>query len=412
MHSDIVTGYSSAISYDSEGDSRNSITNRCDPELTGYVCNDVRRQGSGKSVSWTQQSVSQAASNQVASADTAMKHSQHDSSGWIDRVTVCTSCGFDALVILVYLAVVDVTILSGATPPVVRAFLGIPLLLFLPGYAVTAALFPRAVDRLRTADHHRAFGTATDGALLPGERLALSFGTSLAVLPLLGLVHGVTGIGYSPQILVGLLNTVILLGLALGVARRLQTPRRDRVAFAPGTWPAKVKARLTSRSQFDTVLLVGLVVVMVVATSGLSYALVSPGDGETYTTVKLLTENESGDLVTDGYPEELSPGESASLVLGVENHENAQTSYTVVTELQSVREENGSTTVLKESELGRTSQTVPAGDTWYNERSVTPDLAGERLRLVFLVYRGEPADDPEISNAYRYVHVSFSGESE
>src|SRR5271157_1961330 len=57
----------------------------------------------------------------------------------------------------------------------VRIPLGLLMVLFLPGYALIAALFPRKDD--------------LDGI----ERLALSFGLSIAVVPLIGL-----GLNYTP----------------------------------------------------------------------------------------------------------------------------------------------------------------------------------------------------------------------
>ena len=50
----------------------------------------------------------------------------------------------------------------------IRIILGLPLVLFLPGYALIATLFPRKDD------------------LDAIERIALSFGLSIAITPLLG----------------------------------------------------------------------------------------------------------------------------------------------------------------------------------------------------------------------------------
>jgi len=50
----------------------------------------------------------------------------------------------------------------------IRIILGLPLVLFLPGYSLIAALFPRKDD--------------LDGI----ERVALSFGLSIAIVPLIG----------------------------------------------------------------------------------------------------------------------------------------------------------------------------------------------------------------------------------
>ena len=59
----------------------------------------------------------------------------------------------------------------------VRIILGLPLVLFLQGYALIAALFPRKDD--------------LDGI----ERVALSFGLSIAITPLLGLALNYTPFG-------------------------------------------------------------------------------------------------------------------------------------------------------------------------------------------------------------------------
>lgn len=337
-----------------------------------------------------------------------MKYSRSESRGWVDLASVLTACGFDALVVLGFLALVDVVVLSAAVPPLGRKLLAIPLVVVLPGYALTAALFPRRVDRFRTDERHVPFDAATAGALLPGERLALSVGASLAVLPLLGLVHSLTGLGFRTPALLGTLEVFVLAGLLVGVVRRFRVPRRERVTFAPGTWPTRARAAVTRESKFHTALTVALVVAVLAATSGLSLALVAPGEAESYTTMTVLTETDGGDLVTDGYPEALAPGESASLVVGVTNHERARTAYTVVTKRQTVRVDGNTTTVVDQRVADRTTETVAAGETWHLERTIDPTVTGETVRYVYLLYRGDPAADPGTGNAYRYTHLSVN----
>jgi uncharacterized membrane protein len=52
------------------------------------------------------------------------------------------------------------------------------------------------------------------------------------------------------------------------------------------------------------------------------------------------------------------------------------------------------------------------GETWTEEYGITPTMEGERLRLVFLLYEGEPPANPTLENAYRssrlWVNVSAS----
>jgi uncharacterized membrane protein len=96
----------------------------------------------------------------------------------------------------------------------VRILMGLPLVLFLPGYALIAILFPRKDD--------------LDGI----ERIALSFGLSIAITPLLGLALNYTpfGIRLVPILTILLVFTV---SLAIGAwIRRGSIPEDDRFAVA------------------------------------------------------------------------------------------------------------------------------------------------------------------------------------
>jgi len=79
----------------------------------------------------------------------------------------------------------------------IRIILGLPLVLFLPGYSLIAALFPGKDD------------------LDAIERIALSFGLSIAITPLLGLALNYTpfGIRLSPVLIV---LSVFTVSLAMG----------------------------------------------------------------------------------------------------------------------------------------------------------------------------------------------------
>jgi len=98
----------------------------------------------------------------------------------------------------------------------IKIILGLPLVLFLPGYALIAALFPRKDD--------------LDGI----ERIALSFGLSIATVPLLGLALNYTpfGIRLSPILIV---LSVFTISLAMGAyARRSIIPEEDRFVVEIG----------------------------------------------------------------------------------------------------------------------------------------------------------------------------------
>ncbi|NAS89900.1 hypothetical protein C4E24_09280, partial [ANME-1 cluster archaeon AG-394-G21] len=102
-----------------------------------------------------------------------------------------------ALVIFLTLLCIPFVLIPPLNETPVRIILGLPLVLFLPGYALIAALFIREDD--------------LDGI----ERVALSFGLSIANSPLLGLALNYTpfGIRLTPILIV---LSVFTISLAIG----------------------------------------------------------------------------------------------------------------------------------------------------------------------------------------------------
>src|SRR5882672_1390203 len=111
-----------------------------------------------------------------------------------------------------------------------RIALGLPFVLFFPGYALVAALFPGSAGPGPGPGPGTGSGQGRGlGAL---ERVALSFGLSIAVVPLLGLALNYTawGIRLVPVVLTVYAFTVILATVAL--ARRAGLPLVARPEFA------------------------------------------------------------------------------------------------------------------------------------------------------------------------------------
>src|SRR5512137_1985530 len=88
----------------------------------------------------------------------------------------------------------------------VRIPLGLLMVLFVPGYTLIAALFPQKKD--------------LDGI----ERLALSFGLSIAVVPLIGL-----GLNYTPW---GIRLTPVVISLAIFTIAMALAARYRRQSLA------------------------------------------------------------------------------------------------------------------------------------------------------------------------------------
>jgi len=324
-----------------------------------------------------------------------------------------------AIVVTVLLtAVVVFAPVVSETPP--RVVLGLPFVLFVPGYAFIAALFPEA-GTFETSEDAESFGEEEVGDRegIDGiERVALSFGLSIAVVPLIGLVLNFTPWGIRLVPIMVSVSLFTLASTAVAARRRWELDPEDRFAVPWREWVASARSELFEPgSRTDAALNVLLIASILLAVGSVGYATAVPQQGESFTEFYLLTENEDGELVADDYPTEFTQGESESLVVGIGNQEHQPESYTVVVALQEVRIENESTgtatenggnvtvTVVDEQELRRFRTQVAHNETWHLQHNVTPTMTGERLRLTYLLYIGEAPAEPTADNAYRELHL-------
>lgn len=329
-------------------------------------------------------------------------------------------------------------LLPGVRETPLRLVVGLPFLLFFPGYVLIAAIFPRAegpgrherFDRDGAADEaaNRDGSPASNGGDADAvssprpwpetgieglERVVFSVGTSIAVVPLVGYL-----LNFSPWAITPVPTLLVVAGftvVAAGVAavRRWNVPADARFRVPYERWYATAQLGIFDRSsKADAILSAVLVASVLLATASIAYAVAVPPQDDSFTEFYLLNENESGELVADDYPRELTVGQNESVHLGIENHEREPTNHTVVAALQRVEVENDSTRVLEQRELRRLNASVGVNETWSREVSMTPTIEGERLRLVFLLYDGEPPSQPTVESAdqrlYLWVNVTDS----
>ncbi|MFC5970145.1 DUF1616 domain-containing protein [Halomarina salina] len=320
----------------------------------------------------------------------------------------------DVVAILLFLVVLQAAIRS--VEPTGLFGLGGPLrvavtlvaLLFLPGYALTTVLFP---THPRHGHEDRLWISPTFEGRLPdapalGERLLLSFGLSLAVVPLAGMGLSVLSLGYDPQTVGNATTLLVVLPLLLGTIRRLQMPEERRYLVSLQYTLRQVGGGLRGTTRADTLSNVAVVlgVVAVVVVSAL--AITAPQSGAGYTDFSLLSENGQGEFVADDYPAEFVAGESQALTFRVADTDPGETSYEVVVVLERVDDNGG---VTERAELDRYRHTVDDGP-WVRQHSVTPSMTGDDLRLTYLLYDGEAPSNPKQANADQslYVWVSVS----
>ncbi len=270
-----------------------------------------------------------------------------------------------AVVLLVML-----TLLFVLVPPLdttfIRTVIGIPMVLFLPGYALIAALFPNKSD--------------LDGI----ERLALSFGLSIAVVPLIGLGLNFTpfGIRLLPILISLSIFSFVMCWIAYWRRSKLSSEESFSVPF--GEMYSSVKGEIfNSRSTMDKALTVILILSIIVSIVVLVYVIVTPKQGEKFTEFYILGENGKA----EGYPTSLEMGKNSSVIAGIVNHEYVLTNYTM-------------DVVLRNETLNRYSISLMHNSTWEENVSFAPGIKGNNIKLGFLLYKEDNFTAP-----YRDLHL-------
>ena len=186
----------------------------------------------------------------------------------------------------------------------IRVILGLPFLLFIPGYLLSFVFFPFRKTKI---------GIDTV------ERLAFSFALSLAIVPIIGL-----GLNYTPEglqlesILISLLVFIIGIG-AIALFRWHLTPPKERIITTLNASLPKMGKNL------DTVLTIILAVSIIIAPISLTYVILSPRTEKTFTEFYIL----GPDYTADSYQKELAIGENTNVIIGVANHEHKTINYTI-----------------------------------------------------------------------------------
>jgi len=250
--------------------------------------------------------------------------------------------------ILVFLLIIIVTIFPSDIPCLV---FGLPFLLFFPGYALMAALFPKR------------------GEPTGLERVALSSGLSIGVTILVGFVVSYTPWGLSLYpILASLASfTVATSAIAYYRRRRLSVEERLSISFQIGL------PRWAGLSNLDKALSVTLVLSILGAIGLLGYVVAAPKVGERFTEFYVLGE----------YPRELAVLEEATMILTIENHEGEETSYRIEVTIDGVVNGEVGPLVLVDE------------DGWEEEVGFVPQEAGEDQEVEFLLYKDGESDPCE-----------------
>jgi uncharacterized membrane protein len=266
--------------------------------------------------------------------------------------------------------VIILTALFVLLPPLntspIRTILGIPMVLFLPGYALIAALFPRKTD--------------LDGI----ERLALSFGLSIAVVPLIGLGLNFTPFGIRLVPILVSISVFTLAMLLIAYIRRSKLSEEERFEVPLSYMYSSLRSEIfSSKKGVDRILTIILILSILASIIMLVYVIVTPKQGEKFTEFYILGDNGKA----DGYPTKMVAGRTSSVIVGITNQEYRLTNYTL--------------NISLENQTIKTMQVnLMHNSTWEEKVLFTPEKTGDNLKLEFLLYKEDNFTAP-----YRDLHL-------
>jgi uncharacterized membrane protein len=246
-----------------------------------------------------------------------------------------------------------------------RVVLGIPMLLFIPGYVLMAVLLPKKNE-------------------LEGiERIALSFSLSIAAVPLLGLLLNFT---FNTRFLTILLTLCIFTVIFIFIAafRLGRVPEEDRFSVPFDKIHKIIMEEFSlSKGKSDKVLAWILILSIVLAIGMMIFVITTPKIGEKFTEFYILGQNGKA----ENYPSQLKYGSNVNIFVGVTNHEYARVNYTIKVALD--------TEILNE-----TSFILDHNNTWDNYISFAPDKEGTEMELEFWLFK-----EDDFTSPYRDLHM-------
>jgi uncharacterized membrane protein len=273
-----------------------------------------------------------------------------------------------------------------------RVVFGIPLVLFIPGYALIAALFPAAKD--------------IDAI----ERVALSFGLSIALVPLIGLALNYTPWGIRLDPIVTCLSILTLALCFTAQIRRALLPEEERFTVPFRTIQHAVSEEFfgkSSGSATDRILSIILLVAIIAAVATTVYVIVIPKEGEKFTEFFILGEKQKA----ADYPTLLRTGVNGSLFIGIGNHEYRALNYTLETYFVNMSFDPATNTTSLDTMnlIDRIRVTVPDNQTIIRPYSFTPKSTNFN-RIEFLLFNETVPDDgvsgmERINQSYRDLHL-------
>jgi uncharacterized membrane protein len=273
----------------------------------------------------------------------------------------------------------------------VRVVLALPAILFLPGYSLIAALFCKEDD------------------INLIERIALSFGLSIAVVSLIGLCLNFTpwGIRLDPLVISLTLFTVAMILIAQYRRTLLVPGQRYRFPFSEIASTVRNSFHPQEGSRVDRILTIILILSVLIAVITTIYVITFPKQGERFTEFFILGEHQKA----ADYPGQIAVGEQYPLYIGVGNHEYRPVTYMIRTYGMLMEFDNTTNTsrIITMDPLWQHSLTLAHNETAMIPYNLSVEKSGYN-RIEFLLFN-ETVPGPAVSTSnlinasYRNLHI-------
>jgi uncharacterized membrane protein len=299
----------------------------------------------------------------------------------------------DLLTIDILIAVLIIIVSFVPIAPV-RVILGLPFILFFPGYVLLAAIF-------------------TSRAKFAGiERLALSIVVSIAIVALTGLGLNFTPWGITLESTLYTLSALIVaISLAAFIRRHLSASNKllTEINFRLPNWSETGLNRYLSIT-LGTLILIGLGVLGYMWAVPQTeekftefYMLGFAGQAQNYPT-EFIMENDRIVRVVYGDNTYISNGDSGNITLGIINNERRTVSYSLAMEINNspidVEYDGKSLSKIDNIDLA-------SGEKWENSVGFSPSSIGDNQNLEILLYQANNPSFVETLNLW--IDVKSSG---
>lgn len=260
---------------------------------------------------------------------------------------------------------------------ILRLVIGLVFVLFFPGYTLVAALFPRK--------------TSLGGM----ERIALSFGLSIAVVPLLGFILNYTPWGIRLYPILLSITVFIVAMCIITIVRRSRLPEEECFIFTANFTFLKNlfsdQERVPSLAKIkwlNKALPVMLIIAILACIGALVYAISTPKVDEKYTEFYILGPEGKA----ENYPRDIKLGAETAVTVVIVNREQQAMTYRLEVLIEGARNKFFPDIALSPEQK------------WGQEIAISPDKVGDNQKVEFLLYKDDDAQP--YSGLHIWVNVS------